>query len=154
MEKHSAVLDIEHVDQIPVDADHEGLASFSYEKPFKRVRRMIRTGRNSVWTVQVGRLNLVWYSLSRWWVMTRFCTSKCFYCRILPQILRYPLSSELFLHRPRRAVTFRNPKGFSQAKEIYDLWLGGFRKNSNLPEVCSRLPWKVLALHSVNRPIC
>lgn len=54
MEKHSAVLDIEHIDQIPVDADHEGLARFSssddvaYEKLFKRVRRMIRTGGNSV----------------------------------------------------------------------------------------------------------
>lgn len=47
MGKHSALLDIELEDQIPVDTDHEGLANFSgpedvtYQKLFIRVLRMI-----------------------------------------------------------------------------------------------------------------
>ena len=54
MEKHSALLDIEHEDQIPVDTDHEGLAKFSgsddvaYEKLFIRVLRMIEIGGKSI----------------------------------------------------------------------------------------------------------
>ena len=47
MEKHSALLEIDGEEQIPVDANHEEMCKFMdreddvYEKLFKRVRRMI-----------------------------------------------------------------------------------------------------------------
>ena len=47
MEKHSALLDIDGEEQIPVDANHEKMCKFMerkddvYEKIFKRVRKMI-----------------------------------------------------------------------------------------------------------------
>lgn len=50
MEKHSALLDIENEDQIPIDTDHKWLAEFSgsddvaYEKLFTRVLRMMDRG--------------------------------------------------------------------------------------------------------------
>ena len=48
MEKHSALLDIDGEEQIPVDADHHAMCKFAergddvYERLFKRVRRMIK----------------------------------------------------------------------------------------------------------------
>jgi hypothetical protein len=48
VEKHSALLDIDGEDQIPVDADHEQICKFNsrsdetYEKVFKRLRRMLK----------------------------------------------------------------------------------------------------------------
>ena len=48
MEKHSALLEIDGEEQIPVDANHEEMCKFMereddvYEKLFKRVRRMIK----------------------------------------------------------------------------------------------------------------
>ena len=53
MEKHSALLDIDGEEQIPVDANHEEMCKFmdreddTYEKLFKRVRRMIKN-KNSI----------------------------------------------------------------------------------------------------------
>ena len=48
MQKHSALLDIDGEEQIPVDANHEEMCKFTerednaYETLFKRVRRMIK----------------------------------------------------------------------------------------------------------------
>lgn len=48
MEKHSALLEIDGEEQIPVNANHEDICKFMgrqddvYEKVFKRVRRMIK----------------------------------------------------------------------------------------------------------------
>lgn len=48
MEKHSALLEIEGEEQIPVDADHVQICKFmereddAYEKLFKRISRMIK----------------------------------------------------------------------------------------------------------------
>ncbi len=48
MEKHSALLEIDGEEQIPVNANHEEMCKFGerqddvYEKVFKRVRRMIK----------------------------------------------------------------------------------------------------------------
>ena len=48
MEKHSALLEIDGEEQIPVDANHEEMCKFMdreddvYEKLFKRVRRMMK----------------------------------------------------------------------------------------------------------------
>lgn len=48
MEKHSALLEIDGEEQIPVDADHEQICKFMerkdnvYEKLSKRIRRMIK----------------------------------------------------------------------------------------------------------------
>lgn len=48
MEKHSALLEIDGEERIPVDADHEQICKFMerednvYEKLFKRIRRMIK----------------------------------------------------------------------------------------------------------------
>ena len=48
MEKHSALLEIEREEQIPVDANHEQMCKFMereddvYEKIFKRIGRMIK----------------------------------------------------------------------------------------------------------------
>ena len=48
MEKHSALLEIDGEEQIPVDADHEQICKFMereddvYEKLFKRIRRIIK----------------------------------------------------------------------------------------------------------------
>ena len=53
MEKHSALLDVDGEEQIPMDANHEEMCKFTrrdddvYEKLFKRVRRMIKK-QNSV----------------------------------------------------------------------------------------------------------
>ena len=47
VEKHSALLDVDAEEQIPVDANHEVMCKFgerddeAYEKVFKRIRRMI-----------------------------------------------------------------------------------------------------------------
>ena len=46
MEKHSALLEVNHEEQIPVDADHSAICKFetnsddTFEKVYKRVRRM------------------------------------------------------------------------------------------------------------------
>ena len=46
MEKHSALLEVNHEEQIPVDADHSAMCKFetelddTFEKVYKRVRRM------------------------------------------------------------------------------------------------------------------
>ena len=48
MEKHSALLEIDGEEQIPVDADHEQICKFIereddvYEKLFRRIRRIIK----------------------------------------------------------------------------------------------------------------
>ena len=48
MQKHSALLDIDGEEQIPVDANHEEMCKFMerednvYETLFKRVRKMIK----------------------------------------------------------------------------------------------------------------
>jgi hypothetical protein len=48
VEKHSALLDVDGEEQIPVDADHEEICKFKdrdddvYEKLFRRIRRMIK----------------------------------------------------------------------------------------------------------------
>ena len=48
MEKHSAFLEIDGEEQIPVNANHEEMCKFmerqddAYEKIFKRVHRMIK----------------------------------------------------------------------------------------------------------------
>lgn len=50
--KHSALLEVDGEDQIPVNADHRDMCKFAgrddeaYEKLFKRVRRMVK--RNGV----------------------------------------------------------------------------------------------------------
>ena len=49
MEKHSALLEIDGEEQIPVDANHEEMCKFAksnddvYEKLFKRIRRMLKS---------------------------------------------------------------------------------------------------------------
>ena len=46
VEKHSALLEINHEEQIPVDADHSAMCKFetgdddTFEKVYKRVKRM------------------------------------------------------------------------------------------------------------------
>jgi hypothetical protein len=46
VEKHSALLEVNHEEQIPVDADHSAMCKFetehddTFEKVYKRVRRM------------------------------------------------------------------------------------------------------------------
>jgi hypothetical protein len=48
VEKHSALLEIDGEEQIPVDANHEEMCKFAesnddiYEKLFKRIRRMLK----------------------------------------------------------------------------------------------------------------
>lgn len=48
MEKHSALLEVDEEEQIPVDANHEQMCKFTeqedvvYEKVFKRISRMIK----------------------------------------------------------------------------------------------------------------
>ena len=48
VERHSALLDIDGEEQIPVDTDHQEMCKFTdrdddvYEKLFKRIRRMIK----------------------------------------------------------------------------------------------------------------
>ncbi len=48
MEKHSALLEVDGEEQIPVNANHEEMCKFMgrqddvYEKIFKRVRRIIK----------------------------------------------------------------------------------------------------------------
>ena len=48
MEKHSALLDVDQEEQIPVDANHRDICKFddqadaTYEKVYKRVRRMMK----------------------------------------------------------------------------------------------------------------
>ncbi len=48
MEKHSALLEVDEEEQIPVDANHEQMCKFTeqddvvYEKVFKRIGRMIK----------------------------------------------------------------------------------------------------------------
>ena len=48
MEKHSALLEVDGEEQIPVNANHEEMCKFmerqddAYEKIFKRIRRMIK----------------------------------------------------------------------------------------------------------------
>lgn len=51
MEKHSALLEVEHEEQIPVDAHHSAICKFAteedptFEKVYKRIRRMRREPR-------------------------------------------------------------------------------------------------------------
>ena len=51
MEKHSALLETDHEEQIPVDADHSAMCKFetadddTFEKVYKRVRRMRASSR-------------------------------------------------------------------------------------------------------------
>lgn len=46
MEKHSALLDVGHEEQVPVDADHSAMCKFetdqdgTFEKVYKRIKRM------------------------------------------------------------------------------------------------------------------
>jgi uncharacterized protein YifE (UPF0438 family) len=46
VEKHSALLEVDHEEQIPVDADHSAMCKFetdgddTFEKVYKRVKRM------------------------------------------------------------------------------------------------------------------
>jgi hypothetical protein len=46
VEKHSALLEVDHEEQIPVDADHSAMSKFetedddTFEKVYKRVLRM------------------------------------------------------------------------------------------------------------------
>ncbi|KAI9868894.1 MAG: hypothetical protein M1823_009056, partial [Watsoniomyces obsoletus] len=46
VEKHSALLETDHEEQIPVDADHSAMCKFetenddTFEKVYKRMRRM------------------------------------------------------------------------------------------------------------------
>ena len=46
MEKYSALLEVPHEEQIPVDADHSAMSKFEYEgddtfeKVYKRIRRV------------------------------------------------------------------------------------------------------------------
>lgn len=46
MEKHSALLEVNHEEQIPVDADHSAMCKFetdgdaTFEKVYKRIKRM------------------------------------------------------------------------------------------------------------------
>ncbi len=46
VEKHSALLEVEHDEQIPIDADHSAICKFetesddTFEKVYKRMRRM------------------------------------------------------------------------------------------------------------------
>jgi hypothetical protein len=46
VEKHSALLEVEHEEQIPIDADHSAMCKFeadsndTFEKVYKRIRRM------------------------------------------------------------------------------------------------------------------
>jgi hypothetical protein len=53
VEKHSALLDIDGEEQIPVDASHEEMCKFAsrdddtYEKLFKRIRRMLKVQESS-----------------------------------------------------------------------------------------------------------
>ena len=48
MEKHSALLEVDEEEQIPVDANHEQMCKFTeqedvvYEKVFKRISGMIK----------------------------------------------------------------------------------------------------------------
>ena len=54
VEKHSALLDVNAEEQIPVDANHEEICKFgerndeAYEKLFKRIRRMIKEQKTSM----------------------------------------------------------------------------------------------------------
>ena len=54
MEKHSALLETDHEEQIPVDADHSAMCKFEnadddiFEKVYKRVRRMRTSSRRIV----------------------------------------------------------------------------------------------------------
>ncbi len=54
MEKHSALLETDHEEQIPVDADHSAMCKFeseeddTFEKVWKRVRRMRTSSRRIV----------------------------------------------------------------------------------------------------------
>ena len=51
MEKYSALLEVHHEEQIPVDADHSAMCKFetesddTFEKVYKRVKRMRNTPR-------------------------------------------------------------------------------------------------------------
>ena len=51
MEKHSAILEMKHEEQIPVDADHSAMCKFetegddTFEGVYKRVKRMKNTPR-------------------------------------------------------------------------------------------------------------
>jgi hypothetical protein len=46
VEKHSALLEVEHEEQIPIDANHSAMCKFeadsddTFEKVYKRIRRM------------------------------------------------------------------------------------------------------------------
>jgi uncharacterized protein YifE (UPF0438 family) len=54
VEKHSALLETDHEEQIPVDADHSAMCKFeseeddTFEKVWKRVRRMRTSSRRIV----------------------------------------------------------------------------------------------------------
>jgi hypothetical protein len=53
VEKHSALLDVQHEEQIPVDADHSAMCKFereddtTFEKVYKRVKRMKNNPRHT-----------------------------------------------------------------------------------------------------------
>ena len=52
MEKQSALLEVEHEEQIPIDADHSAMCKFAteedptFEKVYKRIRRMRKESRS------------------------------------------------------------------------------------------------------------
>lgn len=64
MEKHSALLEVKHEEQIPVDADHSAICKFetdeddTFEKVYKRVRR-IRNNSQRIANEQLGTLDRV-----------------------------------------------------------------------------------------------
>ena len=53
MEKYSALLEVNHEEQVPVDADHSAMCKFetdsdaTFEKVYKRVKRV----RNNFWRI-------------------------------------------------------------------------------------------------------
>lgn len=62
VEKQSALLEVEHEDQIPVDADHSAMCKFAtaeddtFERVHKRLRRMRNKARSEPVNSQVGVL--------------------------------------------------------------------------------------------------
>ena len=67
VEKHSALLEIESEEQIPVDANHEEICKFTkredeiYEKIFKRIGRMIKEKGNNSCVVLIFIFSLTFF---------------------------------------------------------------------------------------------
>jgi hypothetical protein len=58
VEKHSALLEANHEEQIPIDADHSAMCKFetenddTFEKVYKRMRRMRNNPRTFSWCLE------------------------------------------------------------------------------------------------------